>query len=550
VIRKNRSLITDHWLLITEDDLMSRWRIAVVAVLVAVPLIVLIGLGSYFLWQTGYGFWIWWPMFACASLGYFLAWFWLRKRTLIAPIDFTPSLHWTQRDQEAWKLVEARAQELAGVESTAFNELQHYANLAQEMALELARFYHPDAKDPIGVLTVPEVLAVIELAAQDLAELVDQNVPASHLLTINDWRWTRLAAEQATTWYRRASNIFWLASAVFAPLETAARYAATQAGAAKPMQLFQQNLVAWFHLAFVHRLGSYLIELNSGRLRVGARRYRELKAALDPALARAKPGAEPDSKPVELVTLTVIGQTKVGKSSFINALLGEQRARTDVVPVTDAVTRYELPLAGSTARLVLLDTAGYAHSGPKEDQLRATESAAQKSDLLILVLHARNPARQADLEMLQGLHQWYTSRPELKPPPILAVLTHVDLLSPAMEWSPPYDWQKPQRAKEKNMQEALTAVRDQLGAHLVGAVPVCAAPGKVYGVEDWFLPTLVELLGEARAVAMLRCLRDERDAVKVRKTIDQVLKAGVQVLDLWFKSQQPQNVERGAHSQK
>jgi predicted GTPase len=246
-------------------------------------------------------------------------------------------------------------------------------------------------------------------------------------------------------------------------------------------------------------------------------------------------------KPVELVTLTIMGQTKVGKSSFINALLGAQRARTDVIPTTDAITRYELPLSGASTRLVLLDTVGYAHSGPKEDQVKATRECAQKSDLVILVLHARNPARQADLEMLQALQTWFAARPDLKMPPVLAVMTHIDLLSPAMEWSPPYNWQKPEGSKEKQIQEALTVVRDQLGDYLVGAVPLCTSPGKVYGIEEWFLPTLAELLGEARAVALLRCLRAEFDAAKVRKVLQQALAIGTQVLDIWLKSRQPLN---------
>jgi predicted GTPase len=535
---------------------MSRWRIAVVVLLLAVPLAVLVALGSYFLWRSGVGFYVWWLMFACASLGYFLAWYWLRQHKLLAPIDMTPAMHWTERDKEAWKLVEARAKHLTDMDVTQFHGLQFYSTLAQEMAREMARFYHPEDKEPLGSLTVPEVLAVFELASHDLAELVDKNVPGSHLLTINDWRWTKLAAERATTWYRQASNFVWLASALASPVETVLRYAAAQAGTVKPMQLFQQNLIAWFHLAFVQRLGSYLIELNSGRLKVGARRYRELRAALERAdgapsgSVPAGGGVQATAKPVELVTLTIMGQTKVGKSSFINALLGEQRARTDVIPATDAVTRYELllpsPPGGRGAggeegntRLVLLDTIGYAHSGPKEDQVKATRESAQKSDLVILVLHARNPARQADLEMLQGLQTWFAARPDLKMPPVLAVMTHIDLLSPAMEWSPPYNWQKPEGSKEKQIQEALTAVRDQLGDYLIGAVPLCTVPGKVYGIEEWFLPTLAELLGEARAVALLRCLRAEFDAAKVRKVAQQAVAIGTQVLEIWLKSRQP-----------
>ena len=43
-----------------------------------------------------------------------------------------------------------------------------YVQTGQDMALELARFYHPGAADPLGERTVPEVLAVIELAASKI----------------------------------------------------------------------------------------------------------------------------------------------------------------------------------------------------------------------------------------------------------------------------------------------------------------------------------------------------------------------------------------------
>src|SRR5262249_28445414 len=121
----------------------------------------------------------------------------------------------------------------------------------------------------------------------------------------------------------------------------------------------------------------------------------------------------------------------------------------------------------------------------------------------------------------------------------LAVATHIDLLSPAMDWTPPYNWQNPQRPKEKQIQEALTAVRDQLGDHLVGAVPLCTAPGKLYGIDEWFLPPLMELLGEARAVALLRCLRGEHDAGKVRRVVEQALTLGARILDVYLEGKMP-----------
>ena len=516
---------------------MSRWRLAVVGVLIAVPVLGLAGVGSWHLWQTGLTLHVWWPLFACASVGYFLAWYWLKRQQLVPPVDFTSASHWTERDKEAWKLVEARAAALAETEKdkTTLNAIEFYTNLAQDMALELARFYHPNAKDPFGSLTVPEILAVMELVSRDLAEMVDQNIPGSHLLSINDWKWTKDAAEKATDWYRKLANVGWVASAMMAPISTAMRYAATQAGATAPMQLFQQDLVAWLHRAYIQRLGNYLIELYSHRLRVGAQRYRELRGMHAAQVeGKALPG-----QAVELVTLTIMGQTKMGKSSFINGVLGAQQARVDVIPATDQVQRYELALKEDKSRLVLLDTVGYAHSGPRADQLAATADAAHRSDLLVLVLHARNPARAADLEMLQQLTAWFTARPDLKMPPMLAVVTHIDLLTPAMEWSPPYNWQAPQRPKEKHIAEALTAVREQLGDYLAGAVPVCTAAGKVYGIEEWFLPTVTELLGEARAVALLRCLRNEVDTAKVSKVVDQVVSIGKQALEIWAQSRVP-----------
>jgi predicted GTPase len=221
-----------------------------------------------------------------------------------------------------------------------------------------------------------------------------------------------------------------------------------------------------------------------------------------------------------------MGQVKAGKSSFVNALLGEQLARTDVLPATAEVTRYELQPAGISSRLVLLDTVGYAHIGPKQDQLRATQESARQSDLLLLVLHATNPARQADLELLQALRTWFASQPNLKMPPVLAVMTHIDLLSPKMEWAPPYNWLKPARVKEQQINQAAAAIREQLGDYLVGVVPVCTQPDKVYGIQEWFLPALTELLDQGHAVAFLRCLTAELDTGKVRKVFSQLLAAG------------------------
>src|SRR5581483_12035218 len=201
-------------------------------------------------------------------------------------------------------------------------------------------------------------------------------------------------------------------------------------------QMLQQNLFVWFYAAFIHRVGTYLIEMNSGRLRVGAERYREL-------LQRGPQGdAAPHYTTPEgprQIVITLVGQVKAGKSSLINALLGERRALADVLPATAGFDRYELAAGNVPAKLVLLDTPGYGHEGPKADQLKATQQAAQEADIVFLVLHAKNPARQADAAMLKALNAWFSDRPQLRRPAVIAVLTHIDLLSPSLEWSPPYN---------------------------------------------------------------------------------------------------------------
>ena len=503
---------------------MSRWRILTVVALLVLPVLIAAAYGWYVLWANyWWGAWVWVPMTLSMALGWVLAYYWQRNKTLLQPVNFEPNLRWTERDQQAWKLVEARATSARDIDADKLSDPKFYLSVAQEMGQELAAYYHPTAKDPVGNLTVPEILAVVELASHDLAEMVDKYLPGGHLLTINDWK----RARKAVDWYQSASNVYWVVSALISPINTGLRYAATQMGLTTPLQMLQENLLLWFYTAFLQRLGTYLIELNSGRLSVGATRYRQLveRASGDGAKTAGGPATDAADQ-VRQVTVTLVGQVKAGKSSMVNALLGEQRARTDVLPATDEITRYEFQPPDVPTKLVLQDTVGYGHEGPRADQIRATRQAAQDSDLLLLVVHARNPARQADVEMFKALHSWFASHPDLKRPPIIVVATHIDLLSPALEWAPPYDWRRGKRPKEESIRQAVIAITQQLGDLKPVVVPVCAAAGKVYGVDEFLLPAVAQRLDEAHGVAFLRCLRAEKDAGKIRKVFNQMLEAG------------------------
>jgi predicted GTPase len=502
---------------------MSRGRIAVVLVLLLGPFFLLAGLGCYFLWTSRLGFTFWWVLAACFALGYWLAWRWQRRRLLLLPDVSGVPAHWTERDQEAWKLVEARATAAARMEQSALTDAKQFLATAEEMVRELATFYHPEARDPIGSLTIPELLAAVELATGDMAELMDRYVPGGHFLCIDDFR----RARQALGWYRSANRAYWVVAAVFAPVSTGLRYLASRFGMSLPWGMLQQNLLVWFYAAYIHRLGAYLIDLNTGRLRVGAPRYRELRSRRTDAAHGSAPAAEADAvDPLPEVVVALLGQAKSGKSSLANALLGERRAATDVLPVAEGVERYRVRPPGIPSELVLLDTVGYGNAGPRADQVKATRAAAQQSDLQLLIVHARNPARQADLDMLKSLKDWFAEHPDRKRPPLIAVMTHIDLLSPMMEWAPPYRWQQPTRPKEQSIRDAASAVMEQLGEYVTTVIPVCTAPGKVYGIEEGLLPAVAGLLDEAQGVALLRVLRAEADTGRVRKVFRQLLEAG------------------------
>src|SRR5437588_6716680 len=138
---------------------MKYWRLIVLAVLLLVPVAFLGSVAAVAMYHWGWWVWAWWPMTACLVVALILANRWQSKRQLLA-LDETPPVHWTDRDQQAWQLVLARAKKTDQVDSDKLGTPQFYLDTAQEMAKELAAFYHPGAKDPVAPLTIPEILAV------------------------------------------------------------------------------------------------------------------------------------------------------------------------------------------------------------------------------------------------------------------------------------------------------------------------------------------------------------------------------------------------------
>ena len=208
------------------------------------------------------------------GLAYVLAWRWTRNRGLLPPTDSPPPEYWTDRDKIAWERVDVKAKSFEKVTLDQISTARHYANLAIDLATDVGAIYNPGSDDPFDTITLPEVLACVELAAADLNGMVQKYVPGVHLIRLKDTK----RAKKAYGWYRTGQDVYWAGAVLFDPISAGLRYLASRNGLGGLMDRIQDNLVLWFHTAFIHQLGRYLIELNSGRLKVGVKRYREILA--------------------------------------------------------------------------------------------------------------------------------------------------------------------------------------------------------------------------------------------------------------------------------
>ena len=500
---------------------MSRWPFLLVTVLVLLPIILMAGVGGWTLWMSGHWFWLSWTLSGCWAVAWLIYRF--SRRVEVPVPEIGSKIHWTPRDHAAAAIIEAEQMRVSEFTGEQLVDPQFYTTRSIELATEFAKHYHPNATDPLGAASVVELLTTVQLVTEDLETTLRQSVPGSHLITVSQWR----MLAQAPAWWRTASNLGWLASIVVNPTSIA-RYAVSKMFVDPLSKQLQTNLLGAFYAMFVRQLGFYLIELNSGRLRGGAAAYRSSMQKLEAPSSEATSDSQPSPPAPVTVTIAVIGQVKAGKSSLVNCLLGEQRAAVDVLPLTRNVQRYDLKIDQQSDRLVLLDTPGYSDAGATPEQLAETFEAVKNADLVLLVLDVRSPAKQADVTTLDKLDAWFRDQHRFKPPSIVGVVSKIDGLSPVMEWSPPYSWESPDRPKEHNIRAALDFTRKTFGDRLASIVPVCTdrEHHRVFGIEEYLLPTVTLLLDEARACSLVRSLHRDYDNSRAWQVVSQFISAG------------------------
>lgn len=522
------------------------------------PIVVCIGFGLHAIWVTGYWKTLWWVMPACWLVAWTVARFWTDENLAAKKgVALEPSKHWDQRDLDAAEIVNRKQQTISSLDPAKLSDPHYYLSEAQELASEIAAFYHDpitpvanekdtrlaaqeglhvgavSSTESIDSLTVVEVAAAARLAIDDLEKTLLETIPGSRLVTIRQWR--RLTT--APSWYRSASKLYWAGSILLNPANLL-KYGSSKVTIEPVVGKLQSELIATIYLKFLRQVGFYLIEMNSGRLRGGADLYRQTFSDT----LRQLPLLESRS-----LCIAVVGQSGAGKSSLINAILGAPSAEVDVLPGTDAVQRFRHHVAVdqrsmadragwvSGEVITLLDTPGYG-AARSSAQVTELQTVLKQADIVLLVCAANRPARKLDDELLEHLATASAEKSLAKKPPVLTVLTHIDLLPPATVWSPPYQWDSPTEAKEEQIKGAVDYCAELFGERTRSTIPVCTSEdsARQWGVAEHLLPALINNLADGQAVSLIRGFEERVDSRRLQTVLSQVRTASSSALQGWI----------------
>ncbi|WP_409526140.1 GTPase family protein [Nitrincola sp. MINF-07-Sa-05] len=434
-----------------------------VLLLITLPALMLLPAGLIWLWQTN----LIYPWLATLILltltGYLIA-LWMQRRltpdkppassdqseALQSPVT-PPSDNWSPQELAAWQEVLKLAQ------SSDKNILGSWTLLqqsARQVIEQVARHYHPDHKDPVWNFTLPEALLLSERVSQQLRLVLLDQVPAAHMIQVGQilrlWEYR----EGSMKLYRGATMAYRLVRLInpLSALLAEARDRILGIAFDETSDYLQQRGVR----IWIEEIGRAAIDLYSGRLQVDSVQLSNL-AASDSM-------TQPPAGPVQVL---IAGQVNTGKSSLANALLKDTQAAVDLLPMTADSRRYRLSQDDETLA-VLIDSPGIDNDAA----LKRLAAQCADVDCILWVIAANRADREMDFRALEMIRDWFRDNPRRSMPPLLLVVSHIDRLSPAREWSPPYDLIARTQPKAIAIYEALQQIAQDLKVPDTDLLPV------------------------------------------------------------------------------
>ncbi|GAB4258932.1 MAG: hypothetical protein Kow0065_08780 [Methylomicrobium sp.] len=477
------------------------------AILLGLPWLGLCIAGIGWLWQTGYS------LEALAVFALFYSGGWLsirqlRNRSLLSLPSIQPDQHWPPAAEAAWRKVNDLAERLDS-QSYPLTDSVRIIELVKRVMTEVAYHFAPESKRAELDVPLRNLLFIAERVCCDMRELLDDKVPFSHLLTVGDglelWKWKERI--ESGHWVYRIGKL--LISPVSSIPDELKRFLAGKT-AAYPTGLLER----WLLQTLIKKIGYYAIQLYSGQ------------TILLPSES-PQPAPENKKSAKQPLDILVAGQLKAGKSSLVNALFGELRAPTDVLPLTDELSVYRIRNE-DIGDVMICDSPGY---GDLERWFeKDPDRAFGHFDLILLVCSATQAGFDADATFLNAFRGWFDARLERRRPPLLIIVSHIDRLRPIREWQPPYDVAMPRNQKERAIRGVLEYIGEALAVPLEDCIPVCLKEHRTYNVEAVWSAVAGKLPESLRA-QYLRCLVNAQEKEKWALLKKQLASAGRYVVD-------------------
>ncbi len=439
---------------------LKEWRSWVLVLLLAGPVLVYLGLGMLWLWEHGWvilsvatGLWV-----IAGIVFSVLAARWTRlTHPMMPPLDWESPQTFGPLDRDAWKLVQDEADRGESLTFEALLEADSYINSGRQLFHRLAVHYHPLAANPIDDVPLVELLTALELAAEDLSRLCRQ-IPGGDLVTLSHYR----KAVQVAGYISKANDLYSYLLPFLSPVGGLARWGSREWIVKPAWKSMQQNMLRWFYRAYINRMGAHLIELLSGRLAIGAEKYRRLTRKV-----HVVPEAEPEE--TRPLTISVAGGRESGKSRLVDRV--REACNGDL-------TLLKARLAGLAVEPELLDRlrdaqwieapdyTAWTESESRRDRARrqAAVEAGVEGDLLVLVIDGRQQNDQADEAFAQAWDRWFIEHPRVEVPPSLVVITGVESPEFRNGSQSPSDWTGGQGARETAIRASRRSPAIQLAA--------------------------------------------------------------------------------------
>lgn len=463
--------------------LRTYWRQIAILALMALPLAALMVLGMIWLVHSPWFVPSFIAMTAAGLTTAYLARSIHRSRLAPgAPLSAADGV-WAPAEVQAWGQVQAIATQVQSHPPQSLDEVQQ---LADRVVQAVAQQLHGKNDFAWARFTLPEILLAVEQAAQHLRASVRSRVPGAEsitvaeVMTLRHWYFQHESKGQVALWMYR---LFRFSATPLAAVVQELKGAAQGAGFSAGMGVVH----GWMARLLAEELGRSAINLYSGRLRL-------TQAEAQQSMLDAAPAPQ---GPVP-VRILVAGQVNAGKSSLTNALLGSVQSPVSELPTPGGIQEFRIA-ARSELDLVVLDTPGLNAIGANRQLLL---DACTQVDLIVWVVQANQPARAPDVAALKNIRDWFASRPEIKPPPMVLVMTHVDRLGPAREWTPPYDLVQASAGKAGNIRSALEQVGTLLAFGEQPMVPVALRPHEA----PYNLPAVWSAIGASLGQAQLTAL--------------------------------------------